>query len=312
MRLLLVTMYFPPAGGGGVQRPLKFATYLPALGIETHVLAPSDPKWIHRDDELEPPSQAWVHRVAYVGPRARRPAEELHGLGGLERYVRHGTLAFRRLLVPDASVLWNATAIPAALRIIRRERIDVVLTTSPPGSVHLVGAAAKKATGVRWIADLRDSLIAHPHRRAESAAVRLKEQTEGLLGQGRRRQRRRRRRRLGRDRRRGARAEPARPGGDDLERLRLRGLRRARVPARRPPAHHAHGQFLRQARPEAVPGGARPLGHRRRRPLRRRLPRRGPRVGGASGGSPTASRSSPTSPAAARSSSSASRRRCCC
>ncbi len=182
MRVLLVTMYFPPAGGGGVQRPLKFATYLPALGIETHVLAPSDPKWVHRDEELEVPSQAWVHRVPYVGPRARRPSEELHGTGGLERIARQGTLAFRRVLVPDASVLWNATAIPAALRVIRREGIDVVLTTSPPGSVHLVGAAAKRATGVRWVADLRDSLVAHPHRRAESAAVRLKERTEGMLG----------------------------------------------------------------------------------------------------------------------------------
>ena len=49
MKVLLVTMYFPPAGGGGVQRPLKFATHLPALGIETHVLAPDDAKWIHSD-----------------------------------------------------------------------------------------------------------------------------------------------------------------------------------------------------------------------------------------------------------------------
>ena len=175
-------MYFPPAGGGGVQRPLKFATFLPALGFETHVLAPDDPKWIHRDDELEPPTQAWIHRVPYLGPRARRPAEELHGRSGLDRLTRQSSLAFRRLLVPDASVLWNATAIPAAIRIVRRERIDVVLTTSPPGSVLLVGAAVKRATGVRWIADLRDSLVAHPHRRADSTAVQLKESTERALG----------------------------------------------------------------------------------------------------------------------------------
>ncbi|MFN2471664.1 MAG: glycosyltransferase family 4 protein [Gaiellaceae bacterium] len=181
MRVLLVTMYFPPAGGGGVQRSLKLATFLPALGIETHVLAPSDPKWIHRDEELEPPSQAVVHRVPYVGPRARRPAEELHGRTGLDRLSRHASLAFRRLLVPDASVMWNATAIPAALRLVRREGIDAVITTSPPGSVHLVGAAAKRATGVRWVADLRDSLVAHPHRRAESLAVRSKERTELAL-----------------------------------------------------------------------------------------------------------------------------------
>jgi glycosyltransferase involved in cell wall biosynthesis len=178
VRVLIVSMYFPPAGGGGVQRPLKFATYLPGLGVETHVLAPSDPKWIHRDDDLQPPSQAWVHRVPYLGPRARRPSEELHGRKGLERVATQASLAVRRVLVPDASVTWNATAIPAAIRIIRREGIDAVVTTSPPGSVHLVGAAAKKATGVRWAADLRDSLVAHPHRRAESAAVRLKERTE--------------------------------------------------------------------------------------------------------------------------------------
>jgi glycosyltransferase involved in cell wall biosynthesis len=130
MKLLLVTFYWPPAGGGGVQRPLKFATHLPALGIGP-------------------------------GPRQAETSST--------------ALAVRRVLLPDASVPWNLTAIPAAVRIARRERIDVVLTTSPPGSVHLVGAAVKRTLGVRWVADLRDSLLAHPHRRAESALVRAKE-----------------------------------------------------------------------------------------------------------------------------------------
>jgi glycosyltransferase involved in cell wall biosynthesis len=177
VKVLLVTLYFPPAGGGGVQRPLKFATHLPALGIETHVLAPDDPKWVHRDDDLIPPTQAWIHRVRYVGPKGRLPAEELHGLQGLERAGRKAALAFRRVLVPDENVSWNVTAIPAAIRIARRERIDVVITTSPPTSVHLVGAAVKRATGARWIADLRDSIAANPHRRVESRLVRAKEAT---------------------------------------------------------------------------------------------------------------------------------------
>ena len=88
MKLLLVSLYFPPAGGGGVQRPLKFAAHLPALGIETHVLAPDDPRWIHSDPELQPPTQAWVHRARYLGPRGRKPAEELHGTTGLVRASR--------------------------------------------------------------------------------------------------------------------------------------------------------------------------------------------------------------------------------
>ncbi|HKE00053.1 MAG TPA: glycosyltransferase [Planctomycetota bacterium] len=178
MKVLIVSLYFPPAGGGGVQRPLKFATHLPELGIETHVLAPDDPKWVHRDDELAPPSLAWVHRARYLGPKGRKPAEELHGTRGLERVTRQARLAGRRLLVPDENVPWNLTAIPAGIRIAKSEGIDVVLTTSPPSSVHFIGAAVKRATGTPWVADLRDSIVAHPHRRADRLAVRAKEQGE--------------------------------------------------------------------------------------------------------------------------------------
>jgi glycosyltransferase involved in cell wall biosynthesis len=176
MKVLLVTLYFPPAGGGGVQRPLKFATHLPGLGIETHVLAPDDPKWIHRDDDLPTPTLAWVHRTRFLGPRGRKPAEELHGTAGLDRYVRRASLLGRRLLVPDENVSWNLTAIPAAIKIVRQEGIDVVITTSPPGSNHLIGAAVKRATGARWVADLRDPLTGHPHRNTERLIVRAKEQ----------------------------------------------------------------------------------------------------------------------------------------
>ncbi|HZC31263.1 MAG TPA: hypothetical protein VE261_07060, partial [Gaiellaceae bacterium] len=177
MKLLLVTMYFPPAGGGGVQRPLKFASHLPALGIETHVLAPDDPKWLVSDEELELPTQAWVHRARYVGPRGRRITDELHGRSGVDLALRRASTLGRRLLVPDENVTWNATAIPKAIAIARREGIDVVLTTSPPASVHFVGAAVQAATGAKWVADLRDSLAAHPHRASDRMAVKLKEKT---------------------------------------------------------------------------------------------------------------------------------------
>jgi glycosyltransferase involved in cell wall biosynthesis len=119
-----------------------------------------------------------VHRARYLGPRGRKPAEELHGSTGLDRVGRQAALFGRRLLLPDENVPWNLTAIPAAIRIVKTEGIDAVLTTSPPSSVHLVGAAVKRATGARWVADLRDSLVAHPHRRAERLAVRVKEQGE--------------------------------------------------------------------------------------------------------------------------------------
>jgi glycosyltransferase involved in cell wall biosynthesis len=155
VRILIVAMYFPPAGGGGVQRPLRFAQHLVDLGFDVHALAPDDPKWVHRDPTLGFPAGVTVHRARNLGPASRRRGE---------REFRP-RLLLRRALVPDASVLWQLTAATAAARIARRERIDVVLTTSPPGSVHLAGATAKRLAGVRWVADLRDSLAAHPHRR---------------------------------------------------------------------------------------------------------------------------------------------------
>ena len=183
MKVLLVTRHFPPGGGGGVQRPLKFATHLPALGIETHVLAPDVPGSLPADAELELPTQAWIHRVRYVGPRAGRPAERLLAKQGLARVGTQAALLGRRLLVPDENVPWSTFALPVAIRLVRREKIDVVLTTSPPPSLHLLGAAVKRATGAAWVADLRDPLTSHPHRRGyESQLARLKEASVGGVG----------------------------------------------------------------------------------------------------------------------------------
>ncbi|MFZ0341631.1 MAG: hypothetical protein WAL31_04795, partial [Gaiellaceae bacterium] len=95
MKILLVTRHFPPGGGGGVQRPLKFATHLPALGIETHVLAP-DVSGSVPDDELELPTQAWIHRVRYVGPRAGRPSEQLLDKQGVSRLGTQAALFGRK------------------------------------------------------------------------------------------------------------------------------------------------------------------------------------------------------------------------
>jgi glycosyltransferase involved in cell wall biosynthesis len=167
VKVLLVTFYFPPAGGAAVPRLLKLAGHLPELGIETHVLAPDDPKWLHVDETLKSPPAAIVHRARNLGPRARKPAEELAAAHGIARLGLRAQLLLRGLLVPDASVVWAAAAAQAAARLVRSEGIDVVVTTSPPGSVHLVGSFVRRFTGARWVADLRDSIASHPHRRRQ-------------------------------------------------------------------------------------------------------------------------------------------------
>ena len=178
-----MTRHFPPSSGGGVQRPLKFATHLPALGIETHVLTPEIGASAPADEELELPTQAWIHRVRYVGPRAARPSEQLLAKQGVARLGTQAALFGRKLLVPDENVPWSTFALPVAIRLVRREGIDVVLTTSPPPSLHLVGAAVKRSTSAAWVADLRDPLISHPHRRGyESQLARVKEKAVGGVG----------------------------------------------------------------------------------------------------------------------------------
>src|SRR5262249_48773516 len=180
VKVLLVTRHFPPGGGGGVQRPRKFAPHLPALGIETHVLAPDLPGTAPPDAALELPTQAWIHRVRYVGPREGRPSERLLEKQGLGRVGTQAALLGRRLLVPDENAPWSTIATPVAIRLVRREEIDVVLTTSPPPSLNLLGATVKRTTGAAWVADLRDPLTSHPHRRGyESQLARLKESTVG-------------------------------------------------------------------------------------------------------------------------------------
>ena len=177
MKLLIVSFYFPPAGGGGVQRILKFAAHLANEGIDVHVLAPTDPNWIHRDEDLVVPAGVTVHRARYLGPRGRRPAEELYGLRNSKRLRRRLSLMPRRLLIPDENASWVLTAVPAALRIARRERFDAILTTSPPSSVNVIGSLLSRRLGVPWIADMRDSIVAKEDRRVDRALARLKERT---------------------------------------------------------------------------------------------------------------------------------------
>ncbi len=214
---------------------------------------------------MDPPRRGPAAADTRVGaPRALPRPEGAQAGRGAARHA--GSRAARSpacsspdagFLVPDENVSWNLTAIPAAIRIVKREQIDVVVTTSPPSSVHLVGAAVKRATGIPWVADLRDSVVAHPHRSAERLAVRVKEQGEHAVAQADHPQRRRDRRRLRGDRR--ARCASARraarsstiANGSDFD-----DFARDRAPRVEPLPHHARRVVLRQARPAAVPHGA--------------------------------------------------------
>ena len=176
-RVLIVSYYYPPAGGGGVQRVLKLCKHLPELGWDVEVLAPDDPKWVAHDPDLEAavPDGVIVHRARYRGPsHARSSSERLASATGWRGIGTRGAVVGRKLLLPDAAVLWAPSAARAAVRIVHERKIDLVLTSSPPSSVHIVGNRVTRRTGIPWIADFRDSWLANPHRRYERRSVRAK------------------------------------------------------------------------------------------------------------------------------------------
>lgn len=146
-RVLIVTYYFPPAGGSGVHRPSAWARHLREFGYEPVVLTPG-PEW-HTSGATELQSLAGEQaEVARTSPdrwsgiarfvRARMPMN----LNGVAR-------------VFDPSGLWAMSAIRAGDRIMRRKAFDAILTTAPPYMLGLVGDTLSRRHGVPWVMDLR-------------------------------------------------------------------------------------------------------------------------------------------------------------
>lgn len=167
-KVLLITYYWPPAGGPGVQRWLKFVTHLPQFGIQPVLFIPENPEYPQVDDTLlgDLPKGISVYRG-----KIREPLRWASWFGGgSAKKMSSGQLPGEgagwksrllmwlraNLLVPDARVLWVRPSVPRLLEIMESEGIDTVITTGPPHSVHLIGLQAKKHRNLNWIADFRD------------------------------------------------------------------------------------------------------------------------------------------------------------
>ena len=145
--VLLVSYLFPPSSRSGAQRTAAFRNSLEDLGLRTTVLT-STVSGDSPDDEAR----------SVVRAKDARSAPSLQGVVGTER----GRRWWSRLIVPDATVVsWGPAAAKAASTILRHDRPDVVFTSSPPESVHLLGLLLS-ARGVPWVADLRDGWTFEP------------------------------------------------------------------------------------------------------------------------------------------------------
>ncbi len=162
-RVLIVSHFFPPHGGGGVHRALAWARHLPAFGWNVTVLAAGPSGHGVVDDSLlaHVPAETEVLRVdawARVAPLRAQPAAG-RGKGGALRSLA------RFLLVPDSYRAWAGPAIRAGKQRLAVGDIDLVLSTSPPETAHQVGEALAHAGRVPWVADFRDPWVGLHYRR---------------------------------------------------------------------------------------------------------------------------------------------------
>jgi glycosyltransferase involved in cell wall biosynthesis len=155
-RVLVLAYFFPPLGGAGVQRTLKFVRYLEPLGWVATVVSTKSRHYPARDPSLlkEIPASAEVLRTRAL-PLANWLSLPPYYLG-LKRMA-----AF--LNWPDGGIGWMPFALATALRAARRNRPDVVYSTSAPYGSHLVALLVARLTGLPWVADFRDEWSANPH-----------------------------------------------------------------------------------------------------------------------------------------------------
>lgn len=163
-KVLIIAYYFPPMGMGGVQRVTKFVKYLPLFGWKPSVLTVKDAEYWAKDYSLlkELPSEAEVIRTGSFDPlrmfyilkglfRRRKPEAGSAGWSNLRRLKFPYSFFF-----PDTKIGWLPFALMKGLFLCRKEKFDLIFSSSPPPSVHLTGYLLKLATGIPWMADFRD------------------------------------------------------------------------------------------------------------------------------------------------------------
>ncbi|MBS1534107.1 MAG: glycosyltransferase family 4 protein [Bacteroidetes bacterium] len=168
-KVLIITYYFPPAGGPGVQRWLKFVKYLPDFGIEPIVYVPENPSYPIIDKQLleEVSSKTTILKRRIFEPYAlasvfsKTKTKKISS--GIIPNERKQTQIDRFLLwvrgnlfIPDARVFWVKPSVSYLKKYIQENQIDTVITTGPPHSLHLIGLRLKEQLSVRWVADFRD------------------------------------------------------------------------------------------------------------------------------------------------------------
>ncbi|MCQ0112199.1 Glycosyltransferase involved in cell wall bisynthesis [Zhouia amylolytica] len=167
-KVLIITYYWPPAGGPGVQRWLKFVKYLRSFDIDPIVYIPENPNYPVKDPAFlkEVPEDITIIKQPIFEPYGvasvfskKKTNQISKGVisSGSQSFIEKMMLWIRgNLFIPDARKFWINPSVTYLSRYLEENNIDTIITTGPPHSLHLIGLKLKRQSGIKWIADFRD------------------------------------------------------------------------------------------------------------------------------------------------------------
>ncbi len=168
-RILIITYYWPPSGGPGVQRWLKFVKYLPEFGWKPTIFIPENPSYPIVDETLEEEvskdleiikTKIWEpYQIAeFFGKDNKKFKAGQFDVGKNQSWKSKLSIWVRgNFFIPDARVFWVKPSVEFLKKYLKENHFDAFVTTGPPHSLHLIGVELKKEfPNLKWIADFRD------------------------------------------------------------------------------------------------------------------------------------------------------------
>lgn len=168
-KILIITYYWPPAGGPGVQRWLKFAKYLPDFGWKPIIYTPENPSYPLLDETL---MKDVPENIEMVRTKIWEPYQLAEKLNKSNKKFKAGQFDVGKnqswksklsiwvrgnFFIPDARVFWVKPSVTFLEKYLKENKIDTIVTSGPPHSLHLIGLGLKnKMPDLKWVADFRD------------------------------------------------------------------------------------------------------------------------------------------------------------
>ena len=168
-KVLIITYYWPPAGGPGVQRWLKFVKYLPDFGIQPVVFVPENPNYpiidknlideVGKDTVIINKKIFEPYQIAsfFSGNKTQKISSGIIPDAKKQSWILKTLLWIRgNLFIPDARFLWVSPSVRFLKKYLQENQITTIITSGPPHSLHLIGMKLQKDLNLKWIADFRD------------------------------------------------------------------------------------------------------------------------------------------------------------